>query len=98
MRRRTTDNWHEIAARRQMMSESQEQIQAAYEQWEQQSPWPALAKAPERDVAFMTTSSEPIERLYTPLDLAEKSYLRDIAHPGEYPFTRGIHPTGYRGK
>jgi methylmalonyl-CoA mutase N-terminal domain/subunit len=46
----------------------------------------------------MTTSSAPIERLYTPLDLAENQYQRDIAHPGEYPFTRGVHPTGYRGK
>jgi methylmalonyl-CoA mutase N-terminal domain/subunit len=80
------------------MSESQEQLREAYEQWEQQTLWPALDKAPERDVAFMTTSSEPIERLYTPLDLADNTYRRDIAHPGEYPFTRGIHPTGYRGK
>jgi len=80
------------------MFESQEQIRAAQEVWEQQTLWPTLKKAPERDAAFMTTSSEPIERLYTPLDLAEAAYLRDIAHPGEYPFTRGIHPTGYRGK
>jgi methylmalonyl-CoA mutase N-terminal domain/subunit len=81
-----------------MMFEPQEQIRAAQQTWEQQTLWPTLAKAPERDVAFMTTSSEPIERLYTPLDLAEQSYARDIAHPGEFPYTRGIHPTGYRGK
>src|SRR6266545_2573726 len=97
------------------MFESREQIRAAQETWEQQTLWPTLQKSPERDAAFMTTSSEPIERLYTPLDLAEASLsqdetsdptiaamlrhsLRDIAHPGEYPFTRGIHPTGYRGK
>jgi methylmalonyl-CoA mutase N-terminal domain/subunit len=80
------------------MFEPQEEIQAAYETWEQQVLWPALQKAPERDDAFMTTSSAPIERLYTPLDLAGRSYLHDIAHPGEYPYTRGIHPTGYRGK
>ena len=80
------------------MFEPQEPIRAAYETWEQQTLWPALAKSPERDVSFMTTSSEPIARLYTPLDLAENDYMRDIAHPGEYPFTRGIHPTGYRGK
>jgi methylmalonyl-CoA mutase N-terminal domain/subunit len=80
------------------MFEPQEQVHAAQERWEQQVLWPALAKAPERAATFMTTSSEPIERLYTPLDLAEQSYLRDIAYPGEYPYTRGIHPTGYRGK
>src|SRR2546423_1643951 len=81
-----------------MMFEPEESIRAAHEAWEQQTLWPALQKAPERDDAFMTTSSAPIERLYTPLDLAERSYLHDIAHPGEYPYTRGIHPTGYRGK
>ncbi len=97
------------------MFESREQIRAAQETWEQQTLWPTLQKSPERDAAFMTTSSEPIERLYTPLDLAEASlsqdetsdptiaamlrhYLNDIAHPGEYPYTRGVHPTGYRGK
>jgi len=80
------------------MFEPKEQIQAAQERWEQQCLWPVLQKAPERDVRFMTTSSEPIDRLYTPLDLADSSYTRDIAHPGEYPYTRGVHPTGYRGK
>jgi methylmalonyl-CoA mutase, N-terminal domain len=80
------------------MFEPNEQIKAAQQQWEQQSLWPALERAPERAVRFMTTSSAPIERLYTPLDLAENDYLRDIAHPGEYPYTRGVHPTGYRGK
>ncbi len=80
------------------MFESQEQIKAAQEHWKQQTLWPALERNPERDTRFMTTSSAPIERLYTPLDLADSDYMRDIAHPGEYPYTRGIHPTGYRGK
>src|SRR5262245_63290915 len=80
------------------MFEPQETIHEAYQRWEQQSLWPALERAPERDGPFMTTSSAPIERLYTPLDLAGDEYLRDIAHPGEYPFTRGVHATGHRGK
>src|SRR5262245_47070096 len=80
------------------MFDSPDAIREAYERWEQQTLQPMLRKAPERDGPFMTTSSEPIERLYTPLDLAANEYRRDIAHPGEYPFTRGIHPTGYRGK
>lgn len=80
------------------MFETHDTVREAQEQWEQQSLFPALEKAPERSGPFMTTSSMPIERLYTPLDLADNDYLRDIAHPGEYPYTRGIHPTGYRGK
>jgi methylmalonyl-CoA mutase N-terminal domain/subunit len=81
-----------------MMFPPKDELQAAHERWQQQTLWPALEKTPERDQPFMTTSSAPVERLYTPLDLAANDYLRDIAHPGEYPFTRGIHPTGYRGK
>ena len=86
------------------MFESSDQISEAYTLWEQQTLTPALRKAPERDAAFITTSSEPINRLYTPLDLGggedtrREHYLRSVALPGEFPFTRGIHPTGYRGK
>ena len=49
---------------------------------------------------FMTVSSRPVERLYGPTDLDGEGfdYERDLSNPGEYPFTRGIHPTGYRGK
>jgi len=47
---------------------------------------------------FMTISGEPIARLYDPTDLADLDYEGDINLPGNYPFTRGIHRTGYRGK
>ena len=47
---------------------------------------------------FVTTSGRPIERLYDPNDIAAIDYERDIGWPGEYPFTRGVHPTGYRGR
>jgi methylmalonyl-CoA mutase, N-terminal domain len=47
---------------------------------------------------FTTLSSVPIKRLYTPEDLAEFDYQRDLGDPGEYPYTRGIHRTMYRGK
>ncbi|WP_298402214.1 methylmalonyl-CoA mutase family protein [uncultured Chloroflexus sp.] len=86
-----------------MMSDI-EQLSAAHQQWEQHCLWPALKRAPERTGPFMTTSSAPIERLYTPLDLARNGmtptehFLRNVSYPGQYPFTRGIHPTGYRGK
>ena len=47
---------------------------------------------------FMTVSGRPIERLYDPTDVAGLDYESDINLPGNYPFTRGIHRTGYRGK
>ncbi|HZU77232.1 MAG TPA: methylmalonyl-CoA mutase family protein, partial [Dehalococcoidia bacterium] len=47
---------------------------------------------------FMTTSSRPVARLYSPLEQPDLDYGRDLGNPGEYPFTRGIHATGYRGK
>lgn len=51
-----------------------------------------------RNVKFTTVSGEPVELLYTPEDLREINYLADIGYPGEFPYTRGIHNTGYRGK
>ena len=65
--------------------------------WEQETLEPTLKRHSEQDKAFMTVSSEPIKRLYTALDLADTQH-KDIGLPGEYPYTRGIHPTGYRGK
>jgi methylmalonyl-CoA mutase N-terminal domain/subunit len=47
---------------------------------------------------FMTVSGRPIERLYDPTDTAALDYERDLNLPGQYPYTRGIHRTGYRGK
>ena len=51
-----------------------------------------------RGVRFTTVSGEPIAPLYTPEDVAAVNYLSDIGYPGEYPYTRGIHPTMYRGR
>ena len=66
--------------------------------WERETSEPALKKAPERAAAFTTVSGRPIERLYTAEDVEGISYARDINDPGQFPYTRGIHPTGYRGK
>jgi methylmalonyl-CoA mutase, N-terminal domain len=52
----------------------------------------------ERKGPFTTISGRPIERLYTPDDIRSLDYARDLGNPGEFPYTRGIHPTGYRGK
>jgi len=54
--------------------------------------------APERPGLFVTTSGQPINGLYGPADLADFDYERDLGDPGDYPFARGIHPTGYRGR
>src|SRR3954470_8591664 len=57
------------------------------------------AKPPqERSVPFTTISGRPIERVYTPEHIRELDPTRDLASPGDFPYTRGIHPTGYRGK
>ncbi|MFN8528997.1 MAG: methylmalonyl-CoA mutase family protein [Anaerolineae bacterium] len=66
--------------------------------WEQTTLKKTLDRMPERRKQFMTQSSVPVERLYTPLDIADTDPLRDIGLPGEYPFTRGIHASGHRGK
>jgi methylmalonyl-CoA mutase N-terminal domain/subunit len=66
--------------------------------WEETTLKKVLDKAPERNKEFVTTSSVPINRLYLPTDLNESSYLEKLGFPGEYPFTRGVHPTLYRGR
>mgnify|MGYP006163849973 FL=1 len=72
--------------------------QKAYEKWKDEILEPALKKNPERLKEFMTTSSQKVDRLYTPLDTAHIDYQRDISYPGEFPYTRGIHSTMYRGR
>ncbi|MCB9435511.1 MAG: methylmalonyl-CoA mutase family protein [Anaerolineales bacterium] len=68
------------------------------ERWEATTLNKTLAAMPERRERFITESSRPINRLYTPLDIADFDYLRDLGFPGEYPFTRGVHASGHRGR
>jgi methylmalonyl-CoA mutase N-terminal domain/subunit len=72
--------------------------QAAVERWEQETLEPVLKKRPERKKRFESVSLEEVGRLYTPADTADVDFERDTSFPGEFPYTRGIHPTGYRGK
>src|SRR5207245_2218770 len=58
----------------------------------------ALEKSPERQEIFTTLAGVPVQRLYTPADLAGFDYARELADPGDYPYTRGIHRTMYRDK
>ncbi|PZC47796.1 MAG: methylmalonyl-CoA mutase, N-terminal domain [Chloroflexi bacterium] len=53
---------------------------------------------PERKESFTTISALPIERVYTPEDVADVDYEKDVGNPGDYPYLRGLHQTGYRGK
>jgi methylmalonyl-CoA mutase N-terminal domain/subunit len=71
---------------------------AARQRWEATSLKKALSALPERRERFITTSSEPIDRLYTPTDLENFDYETDLGYPGEYPYTRGVHPTLHRSK
>lgn len=66
--------------------------------WEQQTLEPALKKIPERDIPFTTVSGVPIKKLYTPADVQNIDFEKEIGWPGEYPYTRGIHPSLYRSK
>jgi len=82
------------------MPETKESSPAEIERetWEEKTLKPALEKHPERKKSFQTVSLEEVERLYTPADIEDVDFARDISFPGQFPYTRGIHPTGYRGK
>jgi len=68
--------------------------------WQEETLGPVLERRPERKPAdqFSTVSSLPIRRLYTPEDLKDWDFEDDLSWPGEYPYTRGVHPTMYRGR
>jgi methylmalonyl-CoA mutase N-terminal domain/subunit len=72
-------------------------LDAARREWEERTLRKVLERFPERRKTFEASSS-PTERLYTPLDVEDTDYLQDIGFPGQYPFTRGVQPTMYRGR
>ena len=67
------------------------------EHWEREILEPALRRHPERRDSFETSSGIEVERVYTPQE-AEIDYVEDLGFPGQYPFTRGVYPTVYRGR
>lgn len=67
-------------------------------EWTQNTLEPALKKAPERQEQFQTVSGVPLDGLYTPEDMGGFDYPQNLAYPAEYPFTRGVQPTMYRGR
>ncbi|HET7114330.1 MAG TPA: methylmalonyl-CoA mutase family protein [Pyrinomonadaceae bacterium] len=78
--------------------ESSSPVEVQKERWEKETLDPTIAKRPERKKSFQTVSLKEVDRLYTPADIDQVDFSRDISFPGEFPYTRGIHPTGYRGK
>ena len=68
------------------------------ERWQSETLEPALSKHPETKKRFESVSLEEVNRLYSPADLTTVDFNNDISFPGQFPYTRGIHPTGYRGK
>ena len=77
---------------------SDQSTKEALENWSRTTRAKALEKAPERRPRFSTVSDLEIKGLYTPEDIEETDYLNDIGFPGEFPYTRGVQATGYRGK
>jgi methylmalonyl-CoA mutase N-terminal domain/subunit len=75
-----------------------QRIRSEVAAWEQTDVAQAQARLPERRDEFITASSRPIKRLYTPADIAALDHEADLGLPGRYPYTRGVQPTGYRGK
>ncbi|MBW1863868.1 MAG: methylmalonyl-CoA mutase, partial [Deltaproteobacteria bacterium] len=57
-----------------------------------------FASQPERIDSFSTVSDREISRIYTPADVKDQDFARDIGFPGQYPFTRGVQPSMYRGR
>jgi methylmalonyl-CoA mutase, N-terminal domain len=73
-------------------------IEAARKAWEQERLNPALKRSPERRERFVTSSGIEVGRAYDPAHLKDFDYVSDLGFPGQYPFTRGVQPTMYRGR
>jgi methylmalonyl-CoA mutase N-terminal domain/subunit len=79
------------------MSSEFEELRKQLEAWEQNELAAFLKKSPERQTDFRTLTGFPVKRVYTALDIADTP-PEDIGLPGQYPFTRGVYPTMYRGR
>ena len=74
------------------------QIREKRADWEKQKYYKAIQESPERKQKFKNLSDIEIKNLYTPEDIADLEYLRDVGFPGDVPFLRGVHPNLYRGR
>ena len=87
--RTRTDSGNPLEAKEREIAELRRQL----EEWRRR-----FDAMPKRDVEFTTVSGRPVEPLYTPLDVADLDYARDLGVPGDYPFTRGPYHSMYRTK
>lgn len=78
--------------------EKLEQLKKAHEEWENTVVKKVVSKHPERRKEFETSSGIKVKRVCTPEDIEDFNYDKDLSYPGEYPYTRGVQPTMYRGK
>ncbi|HKF28197.1 MAG TPA: methylmalonyl-CoA mutase family protein [Candidatus Binataceae bacterium] len=81
-----------------MTDDDRTPIASARKSWEERKLAPALKRGAERKKQFSTTSGIEINQVYDPTDSNGFDYTRDLGFPGEYPFTRGVQPTMYRGR
>src|SRR5215472_6129174 len=81
-----------------MTDDDRTAIATARKQWEERKLAPALKRGAERKKHFSTTSGIEINRVYDPTDLGGFGYFAELGFPGEFPFTRGVQPTMYRGR
>ncbi|MBV0923481.1 methylmalonyl-CoA mutase family protein [Halomicroarcula limicola] len=76
-----------------------DEIREAKAEWEEEAVQPTVDRFGERKETFTTdTAGHEVDRLYTPADVADLDYEEDLGFPGEDPYTRGVYPTGYRGR
>jgi methylmalonyl-CoA mutase, N-terminal domain len=81
-----------------MTDDDRTAIATARKGWEERKLAPALKRGAERKKQFSTTSGIEINRVYDPTDSNGFDFTRDLGFPGDYPFTRGVQPTMYRGR
>ena len=75
-----------------------EEIRNKVEKWDKGIVAKTISRFPERKTPFLSTSGYEVKRVYSPLDIEEMDYNSDLSLPGEYPYTRGVQPTMYRGR
>jgi len=77
---------------------NREDLEKLRKEWEEKTLGKVLEKFPERSEKFETDSGIEVRRVYSPLDVDESDYQENLGFPGEFPFTRGVQPTMYRGR
>ncbi|GAI45977.1 unnamed protein product [marine sediment metagenome] len=78
--------------------EEMKKIKQLKKEWENSVVQKTLKRFSERKDKFVTGSGKAVERLYTPVNLEESDYNKELNFPGQYPYTRGVQPTMYRGR